>query len=223
VPKLDPLEEQAILQRCAAERRRMVEEQLKDRGIESTAVMRAMQNVPRECFVPSDERQHAYEDCALPLPHGQSISQPYMVARTLELAQLTASDTVLEVGLGSGYQAAVLSHLCQRVIALEIIPELAELAERRLFALGYDNVVVRAADGSLGCADYAPFDAIVVAAGAPQIPDALVQQLKIGGRLVIPVGAKTQTLSVLTRTHAGVNSRSYDRCVYVPLRGVAGQ
>lgn len=206
------------------ERSDMVERQLRERGIHAEAVLRAMQTVPRDHFVPNAERERAYEDCALPLAHGQTISQPYMVARAAELARLGPDDVVLEVGLGSGYQAAVLSRLCARVIGLEIIPELAESARRSLAELGYHNIQVEHADGSLGCLEYAPYDAIIVAAGAPQVPDALVQQLAVNGRLVIPVGDAMQRLTVLTRTSSEtIITRTYDRCVYVPLRGAAGR
>jgi len=211
------------LEQSAHARAEMIEHQLRERGIHHPRVLQAMQTVPREVFVPSEDRARAYDDCALPLPHGQTISQPYMVARTVELAQLTSSDVVLEVGLGSGYQAAVMSRLCARVIGLEIIPELATMAQRALSKLNYDNVLVRVADGSVGYREHAPYDAIVVAAGAPTVPHQLVDQLRLGGRLVIPVGTRTQTLSVLTRTRSGVVTKAYDPCVYVPLRGAAGR
>jgi protein-L-isoaspartate(D-aspartate) O-methyltransferase len=204
-------------------RSEMVQNQLQERGIRSPAVLAAMQAVPRELFVPSTERNQAYDDCALPLLYGQTISQPYMVARAAELAGLAPSDSVLEVGLGSGYQAAVLSRLCARVISLEIIAELTSVAARTLSQLGYDNVQVRTCDGSLGYAEAAPYDAIIVAAAAPAVPNALVEQLKLGGRLVIPVGSKTQKLSVITRTAQGARTATYDACVYVPLRGAAGR
>jgi protein-L-isoaspartate(D-aspartate) O-methyltransferase len=200
----------------------MVEEQLHARGIRDEAVLNAMRTVPRELFVPRDQRARAYDDGALPLPHGQTISQPYMVARAIELARLSPSDVVLEVGLGSGYQAAVMSRLCARVVGVEIIPELAARARRTLARLAYDNVEVRVADGSLGCEEFAPYDAIVVAAGALDVPSQLVQQLATGGRLVIPVGSPVQTLCVLTRTEGGIVTDTYDKCVYVPLRGAAG-
>lgn len=203
-------------------RTRMIDKQLKRRGIHAEAVLQAMREVPREVFVPSDDRDRAYEDCALPLPYGQTISQPYMVARSVELAALTPSDNVLEVGLGSGYQAAVMSRLCDRVVGVEIISELATGAQRALRSLGYDNVLVRVGDGSIGFPPFAPYDAIVVAAGAPRVPEQLIAQLKVGGRLVIPVGGETQTLSVITRTESGSVTRDYDACVYVPLRGAAG-
>jgi len=204
-------------------RAHMVERQLRRRGISSPAVLDAMREVPREVFVPSAEQDRAYDDCALPLPHGQTISQPYMVARCVELAALRDSDVVLEVGLGSGYQAAVMSRLCAQVVGVEIIADLAAGAQRALSTLGYDNVRVRVGDGSVGYRPFAPYDAIVVAAGAPRVPDELIEQLKVGGRLVIPVGDETQILSVITRTASGTVTRDYDACVYVPLRGAAGR
>jgi len=206
----------------SAERARMVEYQLRDRGIRDEAVLNVMRTIPRELFVPRHERARAYEDGALPLPQGQTISQPYMVARAVELARLSPDDVVLEVGLGSGYQAAVMSRLCARVVGVEIIPELAEHAQRTLARLGYDNVEVRVADGSLGCPEFAPYNAIVVAAGALHVPSQLVEQLTVDGRLIIPVGSPVQTLCVITRTAHGTVTEAYDKCVYVPLRGAAG-
>jgi protein-L-isoaspartate(D-aspartate) O-methyltransferase len=206
----------------SGERARMVETQLRARGIRDEAVLNAMSTIPRELFVPRHERARAYEDNALPIPHGQTISQPYMVARAVELARLSPDDVVLEVGLGSGYQAAVMSRLCARVVGVEIIPELAAHAQQTLTRLGYDNVEARVADGSLGCEEFAPYNAIVVAAGALDVPGQLVQQLTPDGRLVIPVGTPVQTLCVITKTASGTVTEGYDRCVYVPLRGAAG-
>jgi protein-L-isoaspartate(D-aspartate) O-methyltransferase len=208
----------------AAQRASMVEHQLRRRGLANDAVLAAMQAVPRESFVPEARRAQAYADNALPLGFGQTISQPYMVARAAELAQLSPSDCVLEVGLGSGYQAAVLSRLCAHLTGIEIVPELAAHAAQTLAALGFSNISVQTGDGSLGYAPGAPYDAIVVAAGAARVPEALVSQLRQGGRLVIPVGNEAlQTLSVITRTQRGNVTREYDSCVYVPLRGAAGR
>jgi protein-L-isoaspartate(D-aspartate) O-methyltransferase len=207
----------------ADERGAMVDLQLRQRGIADETVLNAMWRVPREAFVPAAERARAYADNALPLGHGQTISQPYMVARTAELARLRPSDVVLEVGLGSGYQAAVLSQLCAHVVGIELLPELAQQAERILDEQGFDRVSVVVGDGSLGHAALAPYDAIVVAAGAPRVPEQLLTQLKPGGRLVIPVGNETrQVLCVIERTATGSVTSEYDACVYVPLRGVAG-
>jgi protein-L-isoaspartate(D-aspartate) O-methyltransferase len=206
----------------ASERAQMVEQQLMRRGIRDPRVLDAMREVPREAFVGAEDQGRAYADGALPLGHAQTISQPYMVARAAELAELEPGDIALDVGLGSGYQAAVLSHLCERVIGIELVPELAAEAERRLAKLGYDNIEVLTGDGSLGVAARAPFDAILVAAATSQAPSALKEQLRQGGRLVIPLGAsKLQTLTVITRTPAGFTSDEYDSCVYVPLLGAA--
>jgi protein-L-isoaspartate(D-aspartate) O-methyltransferase len=208
---------------AAVARSTMVEQQLQARDIAGAAVLDAMRTIPRERFVPAHERAHAYDDCALPIGHGQTISQPYMVARALELAHLTPESVVLEVGLGSGYQAAVMSLVCARVTGIEIVPELAKRAETVLTELGITNVSVHTGDGSLGYRPDAPYDAILVAAGAPRVPDLLVEQLTLGGRLVIPVGDEArQTLSVVTRTERGPITEEFDRCVYVPLRGAAG-
>jgi protein-L-isoaspartate(D-aspartate) O-methyltransferase len=204
-------------------REHMVEHQLVRRGIRDPRVLAAMRDVPREAFVPEAERARAWDDCALPLAHGQTISQPYMVARSVELAQLRPSDLVLEVGLGSGYQAAVMSRLCARVIGVEIIAALAHTAEQTLRTVGYDNVSVRVSDGSVGLPELAPYDCIMVAAGAPSVPGQLVEQLKLDGRLIIPVGQPMQTLTVLTRTAQGVVKQEFDQCMYVPLRGAAGR
>jgi protein-L-isoaspartate(D-aspartate) O-methyltransferase len=202
----------------------MVERQLRQRGLRDSAVLAAMQSVPRDAFVPEEERDYAYSDNALPLGHGQTISQPYMVARALELAKLRPDSRVLEVGLGSGYQAAVMSRLCAQVIGIELVPELADRARRTLASLGFDNVEVQVGDGSLGYPPGAPYDAIVVAAGAPNVPQPMIDQLRVGGRLVIPVGEEhLQTLSVITRTADGCETLHFDSCVYVPLRGVAGR
>jgi protein-L-isoaspartate(D-aspartate) O-methyltransferase len=201
----------------------MVEEQLRARDISDPAVLEAMATIPRERFVLPRDRDCAYDDGALPIGFGQTISQPYMVARAIELAKLTRDSVVLEVGLGSGYQAAVMSLVCARVIGIEIVSELAARAEKTLAGLGITNVEVRAGDGSLGYEGGAPYDAILVAAGAPRVPGMLVEQLEPGGRLVIPVGdERRQTLSVVTRTAGGSTTEEFDRCVYVPLRGAAG-
>jgi protein-L-isoaspartate(D-aspartate) O-methyltransferase len=202
---------------------RMVGDQLLPRGLVDPRVLNAMREVPREAFVNPADRSRAYSDCALALAHGQTISQPYMVARSVELARLRPTDSVLEVGLGSGYQAAVMSRLCARVIGVEIIAALAHTAEQTLRTLGYDNVIVRISDGSVGLPEFAPYDCIVVAAGATTVPEQLVEQLKPDGRLIIPVGQPMQTLTVITRTSDGIVKQEFDQCMYVPLRGAAGQ
>jgi protein-L-isoaspartate(D-aspartate) O-methyltransferase len=202
---------------------RMVGDQLVPRGLADPRILNAMREVPREAFVNPADRGRAYSDCALALGHGQTISQPYMVARAAELAALKPTDVALDVGCGSGYQAAVLSRLCARVIGIELVPELARDAERRLKELGFDNVSVHVGDGSIGLREFAPYDAILVAAAARHVPTQLVEQLRVGGRLVIPVGTgKLQVLTVITKTETGTELEEYDTCVYVPLLGAGG-
>jgi len=171
----------------------------------SAPVRLAMLETPRHLFVPEAIRAHAYEDRPLPIGHGATISQPFIVALMTDLLQAEPADVVLEVGTGSGYQAAVLSRLVRQVYSIEIIPQLAEQAGGRLRALGYDNVEVRAGDGYAGWPEHAPFDGIVVTAGATHVPQPLVSQLKPGGRMVIPVGAGSggQDLTVVTKDRAG--------------------
>src|SRR4051795_13263022 len=171
------------------DRRQMVERQLRGRDIEDQRVLEAMARVPRESFVPAGERRRAYADAALPIGHGQTISQPYMVARIAEALALRPGERVLDVGTGSGYQAAVLAELGAEVVTIERIPELAEQARRNLAEAGYE-VDVRVGDGTLGVPELAPFDAIAVAAAAPALPQALYEQLRPRGRLVVPVGGQ---------------------------------
>jgi protein-L-isoaspartate(D-aspartate) O-methyltransferase len=210
-------------QAVSDERTGMIEHQLVRRGICDRRVLAAMATVPREAFVAENLRYAAYGDHALAIGEGQTISQPYMVARACELAELTPEARVLEVGGGSGYQAAVLAQLCAQVVTLELIEGLAVRAAEILRRLGIPNVQVIAGDGTRGYPDGAPYDAIVVAAGAASIPPALIDQLAIDGRLVIPIGDDSlQTLTVLRKTQGGVTRHGYDGCVYVPLRGSGG-
>jgi protein-L-isoaspartate(D-aspartate) O-methyltransferase len=207
----------------AEARHAMVDEQLRRRGIADERVLRAMRDIPREEFVPGPSRISAYGDHALSIGGGQTISQPYMVARTCELAAIGENDRVLDVGSGSGYQAAVLSRLAAMVIGIELLPDLAERSRVHLTALGVDNVTIFTGDGTLGYPALAPYDAIVVAAGAPAVPEPLVEQLAVGGRLVIPLGDDVmQRLTVLHKTEQGIDRQPYDGCVYVPLRGGGG-
>jgi len=200
------------------ERASMVEHQLKRRGIGDSRVLAAMGEVPREAFVPEAQERDAYADGALPLSHGQTISQPLMVAMSLEALRLTGDETVLEIGAGSGYQAAVLSKLAKKVYAIEIIPELVGNARLALDALGIDNVEVICADGRKGWPDGAPYDGIVVAAAAEEVPPALIEQLKEGGRLVIPVGGNWgQSLQTSRKRGDELESEELCRCVFVPL------
>ncbi|MGE0822013.1 MAG: protein-L-isoaspartate(D-aspartate) O-methyltransferase [Candidatus Binatia bacterium] len=168
-------------------RRQMVEEQLRHRGIRNERVLEVMMQVPRHRFVPSALHAYAYEDGPLPIGEEQTISQPYIVALMTEALQLHGTETVLEIGTGSGYQAAILSGLAKRVYSIEIIPSLAETARERLATLGYDNVTVIIGDGNLGWAQGGPYEAIIVTAAAPQIPQTLLHQLAEGGRFVLPV------------------------------------
>ena len=208
---------------AAEARARMVELQLRRRGISDERVLRAMGRVPREVFVPEELREHAYEDGALPIGHGQTISQPYIVATICALLGLEGHERVLDVGTGSGYQAAVLAELAAEVVTIERVPELAEAARRALAEAGHEDVDVRVGDGSLGGPDRAPFAAIAVAAAAPSIPPALYSQLVDGGRLVVPRGSRSgQELVLVVRTPDGPQERASVACRFVPLVGDEG-
>jgi protein-L-isoaspartate(D-aspartate) O-methyltransferase len=199
-------------------RKRMVDLQLRRRGIHDSRVLRAMEEVPREAFIPEGQKHRAYDDCALPLSQGQTISQPYMVALSVEALLLTGDETVLEVGAGSGYQAAILSKLAKKVYAVEILPELAEGARKTLASLGIDNVELICADGRKGWPAGAPYDGIVVAAAASELPRELIEQLAEGGRLVIPVGGSwSQSLLRVTKHGDQLQEEDLCRCVFVPL------
>jgi protein-L-isoaspartate(D-aspartate) O-methyltransferase len=204
-------------------RYRMVERQLHARDIHDQRVLEAMASVPRELFVPEELRDRAYDDSALPLPAGQTISQPYMVARIAEALELRGRERVLDVGTGSGYQAAVLAELAPEVVTIERIPELAELARRNLAAAGYERVEVRLGDGTVGVRDRAPFDAIAVAAAVPELPGSLYEQLEPRGRLVVPVGSRrAQELQVVVRSPEGPAVIHSVPCRFVPLVGEEG-
>lgn len=212
-----------IDERSAARRDAMVRSQIERRGITHPGVLAALRAVPRELFVPAHLAETAYEDRALPIGSDQTISQPYMVAVMTQALNLTSSSRVLEVGTGSGYQAAVLSKLARRVTTIERRPELAEEARRRLAALHCDNVDVIVGDGTAGYPEGAPYDAILVTAGAPHVPEPLTAQLGDGGRLVIPVGtAREQDLITIERTGDRLTQTSGERCVFVPLVGRFG-
>jgi protein-L-isoaspartate(D-aspartate) O-methyltransferase len=201
----------------AAARRDMVAEQIEARGVTDPLVLAAMRAVPRHEFVPRSMQHLAYVDRPLPIGRDQTISQPYIVALMSELAEIDGDAVVLEVGTGSGYQAAVLADIARRVYSIEIIAELTAAAERTLRRLGYDNVEVRHGDGYAGWPEQAPFDAILVTAAPPAVPEALRRQLAIGGRLVIPVGERYQELRVITRTEDGFEERSVLPVRFVPM------
>ncbi len=202
----------------------MVARHLEARGITDPLVLAAMSQVPREAFVSAPLTEFAYEDSALPIEAGQTISQPYIVARMIELAELKPGDKVLEVGAGSGYAAAVMSRIARQVYAIERHEELAAQARTRLRRLGYDNVDILCADGTKGLPAHAPFDAIIVSAGGPKVPEALKQQLAIGGRLVIPVGRDIhQALLLVRRTGADTfEQEDHGAVTFVPLIGEEG-
>jgi protein-L-isoaspartate(D-aspartate) O-methyltransferase len=201
----------------------MVETQLRDRDIADPRVLDAMERVPRELFVPPEERRRAYADAALPIGAGQTISQPYMVARICEVLSLHGDERVLDVGTGSGYQAAVLAELAGEVVTIERVPELAEQAEQNLRAAGYDMVEVRIGDGTLGVPDKAPFAAIAVAAAAPGVPQTLYEQLEPRGRMAIPVGGRrAQELQLVVRSPEGPAVVRSVPCRFVPLVGEEG-
>jgi protein-L-isoaspartate(D-aspartate) O-methyltransferase len=203
-------------------RKKMVEHQIYSRGVRDPLVLDAMGTVPREAFLPDSMLEFAYDDCPLPIDAAQTISQPYIVSFMVEALNLKGGERVLEIGTGSGYAAAVLSRIARQVFTVERIPQLAEKSAHVLAELGYENILVRHGDGTLGWAEFAPFDAIIVAAGGPRIPDSLRQQLKIGGRLVIPVGKdqRTQELVRITRTaESRFESEDIADVRFVPLIG----
>jgi protein-L-isoaspartate(D-aspartate) O-methyltransferase len=208
---------------AAAARAGMVERQLRRRGIADERVLAAMDRVPRDLFVPPSLVEHAYDDGALPIGHHQTISQPFVVATICSLLSLRGTERVLDVGTGSGYQAAVLAELAADVVTIERVTELAAAARARLQDAGYGRVDVRVGDGSLGVPERAPFDAIAVAAAAPRVPPALYEQLAEGGRLVLPRGTRWgQELVLVVRTSEGPAERTSIPCRFVPLVGDEG-
>lgn len=200
-----------------ARRHQMVDEQIRARGVHDPRVLAAIERVPRHAFVLPGDEQAAYADSPLGIGYGQTISQPYIVAYMTEALKLTPDARVLEIGTGSGYQAAVLGELVAEVYTIEIVTPLAERAANVLRTLGYDNVRVRDGDGYAGWPEYAPFDAVIVTAAPDHIPDALVEQLAQGGRLVIPVGEVDQDLFVLVRTEQGLREEARLPVRFVPL------
>ena len=208
--------------RWADERHRMVEQQLRGRDITSVPVLDAMRRVPRHRFVPEDERRAAYTDFPLPIGFGQTISQPYIVGFMSQALDVERTHRVLEIGTGSGYQAAILGELAGEVFTIEIVPELAERARATLEALGYANVRVRAGNGYAGWPEAAPFDRIIVTAAPDEVPPALVDQLKIDGLMAIPVGVGEQVLRVMRKTASGMTTIQTLPVRFVPMTGKPG-
>ncbi|MBI4847143.1 MAG: protein-L-isoaspartate(D-aspartate) O-methyltransferase [Nitrospirae bacterium] len=205
------------------ERLLMVEAQLRARGIKDERVLSAMEEIPRHLFVSEDLKEMAYDDRPLPIGEDQTISQPYMVALMTELLRLKGDEKVLEIGTGSGYQTALLSRLASRVFSVERIAALALKAEKALDELHCGNVKISVSDGTLGLPGEAPYDGIIVTAGAPEIPQAYIGQLKTGGRLVIPVGSRySQVLQLVQKTSSGIIVTESTGCVFVPLLGKEG-
>ena len=208
----------------AVARRRMVDEQLRGRDIVSPRVLQAMGRVAREQFVAREMGSHAYADFPLPIGLGQTISQPYIVALMTQLARPTPESRVLEVGVGSGYQAAILAELCKEVYGIEILPSLADGARERLNSLGYRNVTIRCGDGYRGWPEQAPFDVILVAAAPDHVPQPLVEQLAPGGRMILPVGHGFQELLLIRKRHDGsIDRQSLAPVQFVPMTGEAEQ
>jgi len=206
-------------ERSQAARTRMIDTQLKARDIRSTTVLNAMARVPRHLFVPDDVRLFAYDDRPLPIGLGQTISQPYIVAYMTEALDLQPGHTVLEIGTGSGYQAAVLAEIVKQVYTIEIIPDLAARAGQALAQAGYRNVEVRSGNGYRGWPERAPFPRIVVTAAPPEIPQALIDQLAVGGIMVVPVGTSYQEIVIITKASSGVTQKKTIPVRFVPMVG----
>jgi len=202
-------------------RHRMVREQIESRGVRDAAVLAALREVPRHLFVPESYRRQAYRDGPLPIGYDQTISQPYIVAFMTEALRIKGNEKVLEIGTGSGYQAAVLAEVCDEVFTIEIVESLAERSRVLLADLGYDNVQVRAGDGYRGWPEEAPFDAIIVTAAPDHVPQPLIDQLRVGGRMILPVGDQSQELVVLEKTTTGMIRRSVLPVRFVPMTGEA--
>ncbi|MBN2103730.1 protein-L-isoaspartate(D-aspartate) O-methyltransferase [bacterium] len=200
-------------------RLRMVEIQIERRGIRDESVLRAMRSVPRHLFVPSNLIRSAYTDQPLPIGHNQTISQPYIVAYMTEALHLKKEDKVLEIGTGSGYQAAVLAEIADSVYTIEIVEPLAKSAQKKLDKLGYKNIFCKAGDGYLGWPEAAPFDAIIITAAPPRIPTPLIEQLKEGGRMILPVGEWYQELVLITKRDGKITKKKLLPVRFVPMTG----
>jgi protein-L-isoaspartate(D-aspartate) O-methyltransferase len=207
----------SVEENFALDRQRMVREQIEGRGVKDKRVLEVMRKVKRHLFVPAQEQINSYEDHPLPIGQGQTISQPYIVAFMTEAARISPGDRVLEIGTGSGYQAAVLGELAQEVYTIEILKPLAENARSLLERLGYKNIQIKWGDGYQGWKEHAPFDAIIVTAAPAEVPEELVKQLKIGGRMVIPIGGFFQELYLITRTKSGVTKGTLLPVRFVPM------
>jgi len=202
------------------QRERMVEAQIKARGIKDEKVLEALRKVPRHSFVPEDMKSYAYKDEPLPIGEGQTISQPYIVAYMTEVLELKAEERILEVGTGSGYQTAILAELVKEVYTVEIISTLSLKAQEVLRELGYQNIYFKIGDGTLGWKDCAPFDSIMVTAAPPSVPKTLQEQLKISGKMVIPVGSEFQELILVTREKKNYKKKKLLSVRFVPLISV---
>jgi len=202
-------------------REKMVTSQIEKRNVRNPKVLAAMRKVPRHFFVPVEHRRKSYNDHPLPIGENQTISQPYIVAKMTELLDLSGGERVLEIGTGSGYQAAVLAEIAGEVYTIEIVPKLGQSAEKRLEEMGYTNIHVKIGDGYQGWPDAAPFDAIIVTAAPPFVPQPLIKQLKVGARMVVPVGKGFQELVIVTRKEEGYESRKVFPVRFVPMTGEA--
>lgn len=203
----------------AARRVRMVETQIRARDITDERVLAAMRKVPRHLFIPEERRAYAYEDHPVPIGLGQTISQPFIVAYMTDALKLSPTDKVLEIGTGSGYQAAILAELAREVHTIEIVPELAERARATLDSLGYKNVHVRYGNGYLGWPEAAPFDKIIVTAAPDEVPKALVDELAVGGTMIVPVGRVEQMMTIIRKTTRGVVQQETIPVLFVPMTG----
>lgn len=213
-----------ITDEMSIQRQRMVDRLRDHYQIRDQRILEVMSQLPRHLFVPAAIKSQAYNDNALPIAGGQTISQPFIVARMTELLELKGDEKILEIGSGSGYQTAILASLAKKVFAIERLDHLAHDAEARLAALGFRNVVLKSGDGTNGWDAYHPYDAMLVAAGGPEIPEPLIRQLKVGGRLIVPVGddRKSQVLTRVTRTANGTKVEKFGGCAFVPLIGEHG-
>ncbi len=218
---MNALVQKSIVNERAQEREAMVKRQLAERDIHDQRLLDAMRRVPRHMFIPENQRHEAYEDRPVPIGLRQTISQPYIVAYMTQALQLQEGDRVLEIGTGSGYQTAILGELVREVYTIEIISRLGERSKKSLADLGYRNICVRVGDGYKGWPDKAPFDAIIVTAAPPELPQPLLDQLKIGGRMIVPVGNIRQQLVFIQRTENGYEEKIMLPVAFVPMTGEA--